>query len=99
MPIRKMLPYQAVAMDYAVTSSFQRHQAGVNMNLGLTRPDLNMNLGMSPAFTHSWFVPGDACAPISHQQTGHVLFIIIIFARNIDLFEVFSGDRLCMENT
>lgn len=72
-----MLPYQAVAMDYAVTSSFQRHQAGMNMNLGLTRPDLNMNLGMSPAFTHSWFVPADACAPMSHQQTGHVFFLTI----------------------
>lgn len=73
-----MLPYQAVAMDYAVTSSFQRHQAGMNMNLGLTRPDLNMNLGMSPAFTHSWFVPADACAPMSHQQTGHVFFYFLI---------------------
>ncbi|KAG5898842.1 hypothetical protein JTB14_014271 [Gonioctena quinquepunctata] len=36
-----MLPYQAVAMDYAVSSSFQRHQP----SLGLA----NLN----PAFTHS----------------------------------------------
>lgn len=44
-----MLPYQAVAMDYA---AFPRH----GMELGLSRPDLNLNLGMGPAFTHSWCV-------------------------------------------
>nr|CAI5843401.1 unnamed protein product [Callosobruchus analis] len=37
-----MLPYQAVAMDYAVSSSFQRHQ-----------PSLGLGVNINPAFTHS----------------------------------------------
>ncbi|XP_060536967.1 protein trachealess isoform X2 [Cylas formicarius] len=39
-----MLPYQAVAMDYAVTSGFQRHHHQTPIGLGV-----NIN----PAFTHS----------------------------------------------
>ncbi|XP_018578960.1 protein trachealess isoform X2 [Anoplophora glabripennis] len=37
-----MLPYQAVAMDYAVSSSFQRHQ-----------PPIGLGVNINPAFTHS----------------------------------------------
>nr|XP_023012829.1 protein trachealess isoform X3 [Leptinotarsa decemlineata] len=37
-----MLPYQAVAMDYAVSSSFQRHQ-----------PSIGLGVNLNPAFTHS----------------------------------------------
>ncbi|XP_072402013.1 protein trachealess [Diabrotica undecimpunctata] len=51
-----MLPYQAVAMDYAVSSSFQRHQ-----------PSLGLGVNLNPAFTHSWFVPADLC--VSYKQT------------------------------
>ena len=69
-----MLPYQAMAMDYAVTSSFQRHPGNaVNMN---------MNMNMNPAFTHSWFMPADLCVPFKPSQPllepGHVFIILII---------------------
>ncbi|XP_044257105.1 protein trachealess isoform X2 [Tribolium madens] len=51
-----MLPYQAVAMDYAVSSGFQRHQAPIGIGVNI-----------NPAFTHSWFVPADMC--VSYKQT------------------------------
>lgn len=74
-PLWNMLPYQAMAMDYAVTSSFQRHPGNtVNMNV-----NMNMNMNMNPAFTHSWFMPTDLCVPFKPSQTilepGHVYFI------------------------
>ena len=58
-----MLPYQAVAMDYAVSSGFQR------------QPPIGIGVNINPAFTHSWFVPADMC--VSYKQTpllepGHV---------------------------
>ena len=74
-----MLPYQAVAMDYAVTSSFQRQSPA---GTAAAAAALNMN----PAFTHSWFVPADLCVPYKQNQSpllepGHVyLFIIIIIS-------------------
>ncbi|XP_018320621.1 protein trachealess isoform X2 [Agrilus planipennis] len=46
-----MLPYQTVAMDYAVTSSFQR------------QPPIGLGVNINPAFTHSWLVPADLCVP------------------------------------
>ncbi|XP_067012992.1 protein trachealess [Anabrus simplex] len=52
-----MLPYQAVAMDYAVTSSFQRQSPGGALNI-------------NPAFTHSWFVPADLCVPYKQNQSS-----------------------------
>ena len=69
----KMLPYQAMAMDYAVTSSFQRHPGNaVNMN---------MNMNMNPAFTHSWFMPADLCVPFKPSQPllepGHVFIFVL----------------------
>lgn len=60
----KMLPYQAVAMDYAVSSSFQRQAPGVGVGLGV-----NIN----PAFTHSWFVPADLCVPYKQNQSNPLL--------------------------
>ncbi|XP_045481440.1 protein trachealess isoform X3 [Harmonia axyridis] len=51
-----MLPYQAVAMDYAVSPGFQRHQ-----------PPIGLGVNINPAFTHSWFVPADLCVP--YKQT------------------------------
>ncbi|XP_063929046.1 protein trachealess isoform X2 [Zophobas morio] len=50
-----MLPYQAVAMDYAVSSGFQR------------QPPIGIGVNINPAFTHSWFVPADMC--VSYKQT------------------------------
>ncbi|XP_021938528.1 protein trachealess isoform X2 [Zootermopsis nevadensis] len=44
-----MLPYQAVAMDYAVTSSFQRQSPAGVAGAAAAAAALNMN----PAFTHS----------------------------------------------
>lgn len=72
-PLRKstMLPYQAVAMDYAVTSSFQR----------LPGPHV-----VNPAaFSHSWFVPADLCVPFKQNQSllepGHVILFIYLSHR------------------
>ncbi|XP_050314119.1 protein trachealess isoform X2 [Anthonomus grandis grandis] len=55
-----MLPYQAVAMDYAVTSGFQRHPTTHQSPIGI-------GVNINPAFTHSWFVPADLCVP--YKQT------------------------------
>ncbi|KAH1029460.1 protein trachealess isoform X5 [Dendroctonus ponderosae] len=41
-----MLPYQAVAMDFAVTSGFQRHPSA-------HQPSLGLGVNINPAFTHS----------------------------------------------
>lgn len=77
-----MLPYQAVAMDYAVSSSFQR-QTPIGLGVGV-----NIN----PAFTHSWFVPAELC--VSYKQTpllepGHVnllyLLTYIVFFNNTSM--------------
>ncbi|XP_030748673.1 protein trachealess isoform X3 [Sitophilus oryzae] len=55
-----MLPYQAVAMDYAVTSGFQRHP-------GTHQAPISLGVNINPGFTHSWFVPADLCVP--YKQT------------------------------
>lgn len=72
-----MLPYSAVAMDYA---NYQRH-AGGPVNGG----PIGMSIGGPPSFTHSWLVPPqDLCgmaqyktnAPNMQQppiDSGHVL--------------------------
>lgn len=62
-----MLPYQAVAMDYAVSSGLQRQTP--------------MGLGINPAFTHSWFVPADLCVPYKQTpllEPGHVILISVV---------------------
>ncbi|XP_076260899.1 PAS domain-containing protein trachealess isoform X8 [Rhynchophorus ferrugineus] len=51
-----MLPYQAVAMDYAVTSGFQRHPP-------THQTPISLGVNINPAFTHSWFVPAELCVP------------------------------------
>ncbi|CAG9759323.1 unnamed protein product [Ceutorhynchus assimilis] len=56
-----MLPYQAVAMDYAVTSGFQRHPTAHHQS------PIGLGVNINPAFTHSWFVPADLCVP--YKQT------------------------------
>lgn len=64
----KMLPYQAVAMDYAVTSGFQHHPNAHQSPIGL-------GVNINPAFTHSWFVPADLCVPYKQTpllEPGHV---------------------------
>ncbi|KAJ2954683.1 hypothetical protein O0L34_g2978 [Tuta absoluta] len=51
-----MLPYQAVAMDYAVASAgFHHHQrpGGLPGVMGLPGPGPGLNPGLNPAFTHS----------------------------------------------
>lgn len=61
-----MLPYQAVAMDYAVTSTFQR------------QTPMGLGVNINPAFTHSWFVPADLCVPYKKTpliEPGHVTLI------------------------
>lgn len=79
----KMIPYQAVAMDYA---GYQRQTPSSSGHMGMS---LGMSVG-GPAFTHSWLVPTqDLCAvpykqmPNQHQNSvmhpqqslepGHVL--------------------------
>lgn len=88
-----MLPYQAVAMDYA---GYQRQGNGGVPGGGHHPPPMGMGLGMGmggPSFTHSWLVPTqDLCAvpykqlpnqhPNSNQQLiepGHVSCIIFLF--------------------
>lgn len=73
-----MLPYQAVAMDYAVSSSFQRQPPGVGVGVGV---GVGLGVNINPAFTHSWFVPADLCVPYKQNQSpllepGHVNLII-----------------------
>ncbi|XP_026735918.1 protein trachealess-like [Trichoplusia ni] len=50
-----MLPYQAVAMDYAVASAGFHHQrpGGLPGVMGLPGPGPGLNPGLNPAFTHS----------------------------------------------
>lgn len=67
--IALMLPYQAVAMDYAVSSGFQR------------QTPIGLGVNINPAFTHSWFVPADLC--VTYKQTpllepGHVILLYYI---------------------
>lgn len=69
-----MLPYQAVAMDYAVSSSFQRHQ-----------PSIGLGVNINPAFTHSWFVPADLCVPYKQTpllEPGHVNLLSLLIIIN-----------------
>lgn len=71
-----MLPYQAVAMDYAVSSSFQR-QTPIGLGVGV-----GVGVNINPAFTHSWFVPADLCVPYKQSpvlEPGHVTIIISAF--------------------
>lgn len=66
-----MLPYQAVAMDYAVSSGFQR------------QTPIGLGVNINPAFTHSWFVPADLCVPYKQTpllEPGHVTIILIIWS-------------------
>lgn len=84
-----MLPYQAVAMDYAVASAgFHHHQrpGGLPGVMGLPGPGSGLNPGLNPAFTHSWFVQTspDICrqqqaSNQSHLEPGHVSFFLLYF--------------------
>lgn len=83
-----MLPYQAVAMDYAVASAGFHHQrpGGLPGVMGLPGPGPGLNPGLNPAFTHSWFVQTspDICrqqqaSNQSHLEPGHVSFFFIFF--------------------
>lgn len=77
-----MLPYSAVAMDYA---NYQRH-AGPP-----TSGPIGMSIGGPPSFTHSWLVPPqDLCGMAQYKNngqnmqqppidTGHVLEIFYTF--------------------
>lgn len=81
-----MLPYQAVAMDYA---GYQR-QAAPMMTGGV--PGMGPGMvgsvsGVGAPFSHSWFVPADLCvpykqshaAPANHLEPGHVSIIHVLF--------------------
>lgn len=75
-----MLPYQAVAMDYAVSSGFQR------------QTPIGLGVNINPAFTHSWFVPADLCVPYKQSpllEPGHVILIISELQLGFVLFCVF----------
>lgn len=64
-----MLPYQAVAMDYAVSSSLQR------------QTPIGLGVNINSAFTHSWFVPADLCVPYKQSpllEPGHVILISVL---------------------
>lgn len=67
--VRTMLPYQAVAMDYAVSSSLQR------------QTPIGLGVNINSAFTHSWFVPADLCVPYKQTpllEPGHVILISVL---------------------
>ncbi|CAG9793451.1 unnamed protein product [Diatraea saccharalis] len=72
-----MLPYQAVAMDYAVASAgFHHHQrpGGLPGVMGLPGPGAGLNPGLNPAFTHSWFVQTspDICRQQQASNQSHL---------------------------
>lgn len=72
-----MLPYQAVAMDYAVASAgFHHHQrpGGLPGVMGLPGPGPGLNPGLNPAFTHSWFVQTspDICRQQQASNQSHL---------------------------
>lgn len=84
----RMLPYQAVAMDYAVASAgFHHHQRPGGLPvMGLPGPGPGLNPGLNTAFTHSWFVQTspDICrqqqaSNQSHLEPGHVSFFSLYF--------------------
>lgn len=69
-----MLPYQAVAMDYA---GYQRQSTPVHHTSHMT-PMGSLGMTGPGAFTHSWLVPTqDLCAvpynkmPNQHHQNQH----------------------------
>lgn len=79
-----MLPYQAVAMDYAVSSGFQR------------QTPIGLGVNINPAFTHSWFVPADLC--VTYKQTpllepGHVNILLYLLYRTTATANC-TGDNL-----
>jgi len=64
-----MLPYQAMAMDYA-SASFQRHPAAANVghhHHAAGGPG-GGGPGSAAAFSPSWFVPADLCMPFAKQN-------------------------------
>ncbi|XP_041982623.1 protein trachealess isoform X2 [Aricia agestis] len=72
-----MLPYQAVAMDYAVASAgFHHHQrpGGLPGVMGLPGPGPGLNPGLNSAFTHSWFVQTspDICRQQQASNQSHL---------------------------
>lgn len=83
-----MLPYQAVAMDYAVSSSFQRHQ-----------PSIGLGVNINPAFTHSWFVPADLCVPYKQTpllEPGHVNLLSLLI---ITLLQITGAGSQLIESS
>lgn len=99
--MRIMLPYQAVAMDYAVASGFHHHQrpGGLPGVMGLPGPAPGLNPGLNPAaFTHSWFVQTspDICRQQqatnqSHLEPGHVSFFLIFLVFKLTVMSVAFG--------
>uniref|UniRef100_A0A336L9I2 CSON006553 protein n=1 Tax=Culicoides sonorensis TaxID=179676 RepID=A0A336L9I2_CULSO len=62
-----MLPYSAVAMDYA---NYQRHAAGPPVTSGT----IGMSIGGPPSFTHSWLVPSqDLCGMAQYKTNAPTL--------------------------
>ncbi|KAL5243260.1 hypothetical protein ACI65C_010670 [Semiaphis heraclei] len=65
-----MLPYQAMAMDYA-SASFQRHPAAANVghhHHAAGGPGGGGPGSAAAAFSPSWFVPADLCMPFAKQN-------------------------------
>lgn len=54
-----MLPYSAVAMDYA--NHYQRHAAV---------PTTTLSIGPGPTFSHSWLVPPQDLCGMTYKQSA-----------------------------
>ncbi|XP_061379819.1 protein trachealess isoform X2 [Danaus plexippus] len=69
-----MLPYQTVAMDYAVASGFHHQRPGLPGVMGLPGPGPGLNPGLNTAFTHSWFVQTspDMCRQQQASNQSHL---------------------------
>lgn len=55
-----MLPYSAVAMDYA--NHYQRHPGAVSTSA--------LGIGPGPAFTHSWLMPPQDFSGMGYKQNA-----------------------------
>lgn len=62
-----MLPYQAVAMDYA---GYQRQPTSSMASSHMQMGPLGMSVG-GPPFTHSWLVPTQDLCAVPYKQMSN----------------------------
>lgn len=87
-----MLPYQAMAMDYA-SASFQRHPAAANVghhHHAAGGPGGGGPGSAAAAFSPSWFVPADLCMPFAKQNQPLVEPGLVLYHTNIIFLFGFS---------